>query len=215
MNTSKRRPFKVYNSQRSKRKGVVAENLGELKEKGCQSLGLTASSCRVFIDSDGTEIEDDEYFSFIEEQSVLMLVEDGEDWSSFEDALLPQAGTRTYSSFNPSLESNESLEMDHADALVPISEFLVQQIRKNAMFFVSFSDEQLQTVIDCDLAYLAMVLGAQAKEVQHYKETCQRELDKRAEMREAGELLKLYDKGVRQNAASSASEPGSKRVKTH
>lgn len=129
-------------------------------------------------------------------------------------AVLPQAGTR-HSSFNPSLESNESLEMDHTDASIPISEFLVQQMRKNPIFFVSFSDDQLQTVIDCDLAYLSMVLGGQDKEARHFQETCQRELDKRAEMHEASELIKLYDKGIRQNAASSAGEPDSKRVKTN
>lgn len=91
MNTSKRRPFKVCNSQRSKRKGIVAGNLEELKEKGCQSLGLGGPSCRVFIEYDGTEIEDEEYFSFLEEQITLMLLEDGEDWSP------PEEGRKTVS----------------------------------------------------------------------------------------------------------------------
>lgn len=88
MSTSKRRPFKVWNSQRSKRKGIVAANLEELKEKGCQSLGFAGHSCRVFIECDGTEIEDEEYFSFIEEQSTLMLVEDGEEWSPPEEGII-------------------------------------------------------------------------------------------------------------------------------
>jgi len=52
--------------------GIVVQTLAELKEKGAPLLGLQASNCRVQLE-DGTEVIDEEYFSFLEEDTVLIL----------------------------------------------------------------------------------------------------------------------------------------------
>ena len=35
----------------------------------------------MFLDSDGTEIDEEEYFSFLEDQTKLMIVSDGDEWT--------------------------------------------------------------------------------------------------------------------------------------
>ena len=77
-----RRPFKVCDSQRLKIKGIVVNSLAQLKEKACLKLGVSAAKSRVFLESDGTEIDDEDYFSFLEDQTKLMIVADGEEWNA-------------------------------------------------------------------------------------------------------------------------------------
>lgn len=124
--------------------------------------------------------------------------------------IVPAIG-RQYSSFSSSLEQNESLEIqDDIDAAQPVTEFLLKQIKKNPLYFISFSDEQLLSIIDCDVSYLARGLVMTEHEASFYQDTCQRELDKRTEMQRASDLLKLYDKGMKvQNV-----EPETKKQKT-
>ena len=81
MEGKRRRPYKVCNSNRTKITGIVAESLEELKERASAKLGALATSCRVFLDSDGTEIDEEEYFSFLEDQTKLMIVSDGDEWT--------------------------------------------------------------------------------------------------------------------------------------
>ena len=76
----RRRPYRVCNSERKKTTGIVAQSLEELKERAGSKLGVTPESCRVFLERDGTEVDDEEYFSFLEDQTKLMIVSDGEEW---------------------------------------------------------------------------------------------------------------------------------------
>ena len=52
--------------------GVVVQTLAELKEIGAPLLGLQASNCRVKLE-DGTEVIEEKYFSFLKEDTVLIL----------------------------------------------------------------------------------------------------------------------------------------------
>ena len=52
--------------------GVVVQTLAELKEIGAPLLGLQASNCRVQLE-DGTEVIEEKYFSFLKEDTVLIL----------------------------------------------------------------------------------------------------------------------------------------------
>lgn len=67
-----RRPFKVCNSNAQRTVGIVAASLQELKYKAKAKFPL--STCRVFLE-DGTEIDDEEYFGFLEYQSKLIVVD--------------------------------------------------------------------------------------------------------------------------------------------
>ena len=71
MGETVRRPFKVCNSQTQRVIGIVAASLQELKWKAMGKFAL--STCCVFLE-DGTEIDDEEYFGFLENQTKLIVV---------------------------------------------------------------------------------------------------------------------------------------------
>ena len=86
MEEKRRRPYKVCNSERTKTTGIVAESLQELKDRASSKFGATAANFRVFLDSDGTEIDEEEYFSFLEDQTKFMIVSEGEEWTAGQES---------------------------------------------------------------------------------------------------------------------------------
>ena len=86
MEGKRRRPYKICDSERTKTTGIVAESLQELKDRASLKFGVTAANCRVFLDSDGTEIEEEEYFSFLEDQTKLMIASEGEEWTAVQES---------------------------------------------------------------------------------------------------------------------------------
>ena len=66
-----RRPFKVFNCHSQRTVGIVAASLQELKYKAEAKFAL--STCLVFLE-DGTEIDNEEYFWFLECQTKLIIV---------------------------------------------------------------------------------------------------------------------------------------------
>ncbi|EDO33409.1 predicted protein [Nematostella vectensis] len=192
----RRRPFKVCNSQRSCTIGIVAESFVEMKARGSEKLNI-ARDCRVFLEEDGTEVDDEEYFSFLPDQTKLMLVEPGSSWTSKNEGkdLLSLLGTH----------------VDFTDAPEPDMARIAQRMQKDPLFFVSLPEDDLRLAIGFEPAELAAVLDRPEREASYYQETCRQELDRRTELREATELLKLYDKAVRQDIGNT--EPGAKRPK--
>ena len=79
MEEIRRRPFKVCNSGRTRTIGMVVQSLEELKDRAGNKFGLTPTTCRVFLE-DGTEIDGEEYFRFLDDQTKLMVLSDGEEW---------------------------------------------------------------------------------------------------------------------------------------
>lgn len=51
-------------------------------ETGCAKLGLVTSleKVRVVLEADGTEVDDEDYFSFLPNDSILMLLTHTETW---------------------------------------------------------------------------------------------------------------------------------------
>ncbi|PFX19277.1 DNA fragmentation factor subunit alpha [Stylophora pistillata] len=219
MEEKRRKPFKICNSERTKTQGIVAESLKELKERGSSKLGIVAGSCRVFLDSDGTEIDDEEYFSFLEDQTKLMIVFDGEDWTAgLQNFGYSQGSTElSISSAGASLETNESMEFDRTDAgeTDGIPPDLLIRMKNDPAFFISFSDERLQDVINIKTDSLATVMGRSVIEAEHIMDTCQQELDRRAQLREATQLLKLLQRAQENQASENESQSaGNKRLRT-
>ncbi|XP_076253529.1 DNA fragmentation factor-related protein 2 isoform X2 [Rhynchophorus ferrugineus] len=76
-----KRPFKLWDGQRSVRKGLVVGSLEELVARGRDKLGVAASEpVRLVLESDGTQVEDAEYFRTLPPNSVLLLLRPGERW---------------------------------------------------------------------------------------------------------------------------------------
>ena len=86
MEGKRRRPYKICNSERTKTTGIVAESLQELKDRASSKFGVTAANRRLFLESDGAEIDEEEYFCFLEDQTKLMIVSEGEEWTAVQES---------------------------------------------------------------------------------------------------------------------------------
>ncbi|ALC42210.1 Drep-3, partial [Drosophila busckii] len=72
------KPFKVKDITRNIRKAVVANSLAELRLKVTAKFQRTQPA--IHLDCDGTEIDDEEYFSTLEPNAELIAVFPGEQW---------------------------------------------------------------------------------------------------------------------------------------
>ena len=68
----RKRPIKIRNSQDTLMIGIVVGSLAELKEEGAPKFGLEPSNCRVQR-RNGTQVLDEEYFSYVEEGTTLTM----------------------------------------------------------------------------------------------------------------------------------------------
>lgn len=120
-------------------------------------------------------------------------------------------------SFVASLEMNESMEFDRIDAgetTENISSDLLKRIKNDPAFFISFSDESLQDVINFETEQFSTALGRSLAEAQHSQEACQQELDRRMQLREATQLLKLFERARQNQANENDVQSGNKRPRT-
>ncbi|XP_018324776.1 uncharacterized protein LOC108736725 isoform X2 [Agrilus planipennis] len=76
-----KRPFKLWDGRRSVRKGLVVGSLEELVQRGREKLGVgVGEPVRLVLESDGTQVEDAEYFRTLPPNTVLLLLRPGERW---------------------------------------------------------------------------------------------------------------------------------------
>ncbi|XP_018412342.1 PREDICTED: cell death activator CIDE-A [Nanorana parkeri] len=75
------RPFRVSNSDRSRRKGVVASTLKELIEKAIETLFLTAGLVTLVLEEDGTVVDTEEFFQSLEDNTNFLILEGGQKWT--------------------------------------------------------------------------------------------------------------------------------------
>ncbi|CAH1154208.1 unnamed protein product [Phaedon cochleariae] len=76
-----KRPFKLWDGRRNVRKGLVVGGLEELVQRGRDKLGVSVGEpVRLVLESDGTQVEDAEYFRTLPANTVLLLLRPGERW---------------------------------------------------------------------------------------------------------------------------------------
>ncbi|NXE54542.1 CIDEC protein, partial [Casuarius casuarius] len=73
------RPYRVYNWDRSLRKGVMARSLAELLHQ-VQSALSAPGPVSLVLDEDGTAVETEAFFQTLEEGTVLMALSKGQTW---------------------------------------------------------------------------------------------------------------------------------------
>nr|XP_045602346.1 uncharacterized protein LOC123760642 isoform X4 [Procambarus clarkii] len=88
-----KRPYKVWDSGRQVRKGLVVSSFNELIEKGREKLELGEVRIKVVLEADGTQVEDPEYFCTLPENTVFLLLRQGEHWYPAGVEVLRQAIT--------------------------------------------------------------------------------------------------------------------------
>ncbi|CAL8096239.1 unnamed protein product [Orchesella dallaii] len=76
-----RRPFKVWDSSRATRKALVVSSLEELIVRGREKLGVgVTENVRAVLETDGTQVDDSEYFRSLPDNTVFLLLRPGERW---------------------------------------------------------------------------------------------------------------------------------------
>lgn len=71
--------LQIKDVTRQIKKAVVASSLEELQRKSAEKFG-NAEWPQIHLDSDGTEIDDEDYFQTLEPNTELIAVFSGEQW---------------------------------------------------------------------------------------------------------------------------------------
>ncbi|XP_076320442.1 DNA fragmentation factor subunit alpha-like [Tachypleus tridentatus] len=80
--SSKNNPYKVWSSDRQTKKALVVSSLEELRKKGAEKLGYQLHPpLKVVLESDGTEVDDENYFQTINKDTVFILLRENEQWN--------------------------------------------------------------------------------------------------------------------------------------
>ena len=70
-----RKPYKALDRTRSLKKGVMATSLEEFIRRGKEKLGYTNNSeVYAVLEEDGTEVDEDDYFQTLPNNTTLMLL---------------------------------------------------------------------------------------------------------------------------------------------
>lgn len=75
-----KKPFKVKDVTRNIKKAVCAASLEEIRAKVAEKFEKCEHQPTIHLDSDGTEIDDEEYFRTLDENTELVAVFPGEHW---------------------------------------------------------------------------------------------------------------------------------------
>lgn len=173
------KPLKVWSWDRQKKISVTACSLHQAKMKGCENLKLSDDVDKVtmVLEDDGTEVEDEDYFPFMPADTVLMFLAGDKKWTPREDMGIDEPDAASY---------GEAWDSEMAG--------LLKGVRHDILRIVSFSEEQLQKIVDCDTALLSRYVGANERFTESLKEGCQRHLDERYRTSEIMNILEQLEK---------------------
>lgn len=72
--------FQIKDVSRNIKKAIVASTLDEVRTKSAEKFGKLDDLPTIHLDSDGTEIDDEDYFQTLEANAELIAVFAGEQW---------------------------------------------------------------------------------------------------------------------------------------
>jgi len=78
------KPYKIIDSKREHKIGIVASSLSDLITKAQQKLDIS-DTIKVVLESDGTEVDEDDYFDTLEKNTLIMILKPDEKWCSYSD----------------------------------------------------------------------------------------------------------------------------------
>lgn len=78
------KPYKIIDSKREHKIGIVASSLSDLIAKAQQKLDIN-ENIKVVLESDGTEVDEDDYFDTLEKNTLIMILKPDEKWCSYSD----------------------------------------------------------------------------------------------------------------------------------
>ncbi|CAH0553735.1 unnamed protein product [Brassicogethes aeneus] len=167
------KPFKITDASRDVKKGVVANSLDDLTSKINEKLGITGE-ITIVLESDGTEIDDEEYFATLDPNIALMILKNEEKW-------VPQAPTCR-------------LNLDQVDDARGGAELagLVGKIKHNLCHVSLLGGAELEMLSDMDPESLVDITFPDKIFLEQLKEASGRFLCEKRQAQDAMDLLRLY-----------------------
>jgi len=189
-----RRPYKVLDRSRSLKKGVMAGSLAELLERAGAKLGYTVDHSQLLavLEEDGTEVEEDDYFQTLPDNTTLMLLYAGERWSPF-----------------PAGDAVDSRGPGGA-RLLP----LLARLEGEPGSITLMAETDLELLAEMDTGALPPTFPRFAPGfLEDLQEAADRHLVERGRLRDTIGLLRIYQKAARPGGEEEVEGAGGKRAR--
>ena len=179
MDQDKQRAFTVWSKDRTIKIDVIVSSLQDLKNK---LYGI--SPARVVLEEDGTEIDNEEYFTFLPDNRILMILSNDSEWT-------PQHLCKT----NQDCSKSVSNDMNILEECRPGGSFssLIEKIKEDFSCIVFLTDFEMQQLVDIETKTLTQMLARSTKVVKSLQDTFQRHLDHRSDVKDVLDLIRFYD----------------------
>lgn len=181
MEEDNKKPYKIKDITRAIKKAVVAGTLDEVRSKAAEKFGRTELP-NIHLDSDGTEVDDEDYFQTLEPNAELIVVFPGEQW--IDPTHYVTITTHKESSSGDTTDSPE-VERIHLKKLVA-------QMKSNLCNVSVLSEPDLELLSNMDPNSVADITGRDF--IEQLKEASGRILHEKRQALDAIELLKLIAK---------------------
>ncbi|XP_049547507.1 DNA fragmentation factor subunit alpha isoform X1 [Anopheles darlingi] len=179
MEEENKKPYKVKDVTRAIKKAVVAGTLEEVRTKAAEKFGHSELP-NIHLDSDGTEVDDEDYFQTLEPNAELIAVFSGEQW--IDPTQYVTITTRRDSS---DVTDSPDVERIHLKKLVA-------QMKTNLCNVSVLSEPDLELLSNMDPNSVADITGKDF--IEQLKEASGRILYEKRKALDAIELLKLIAK---------------------
>lgn len=192
------KPHKVWSCDRQTRKSVVASSLDELRTKGAAKLGYNNPfDLKVVLETDGTEVEDENYFQRAERDTIFLMLQPNEKW-------LPPGVEALRAGCDVVDASKENSYVFNSECLDPI--ILLRHLEMDTGKLALFTEEQLEVLADMPMESMDPALFS-GTFVETVMDTCGRLLVEKREAQEAIELIKAFSQSSQSDVDDSSLGP--------
>lgn len=181
MEEDNKKPYKIKDVTRAIKKAVVAGTLDEVRSKAAEKFGRTELP-NIHLDSDGTEVDDEDYFQTLEPNAELIVVFPGEQWID----------PTHYVTITTHKESGSGDTTDSPEVERIHLKKLVAQMKSNLCNVSVLSEPDLELLSNMDPNSVADITGRDF--IEQLKEASGRILHEKRQALDAIELLKLIAK---------------------
>uniref|UniRef100_A0A8D8F885 Cell death activator CIDE-B n=1 Tax=Culex pipiens TaxID=7175 RepID=A0A8D8F885_CULPI len=182
MEEDNKKPYKIKDVTRAIKKAVVAGTLDEVRAKAAEKFGTTELP-NIHLDSDGTEVDDEDYFQTLEPNAELIVVFPGEQW--IDPTHFVTITTHKESGSGGDTTDSPEVERIHLKKLVA-------QMKSNLCNVSVLSEPDLELLSNMDPNSVADITGRDF--IEQLKEASGRILHEKRQALDAIELLKLIAK---------------------
>ncbi|CAH0388224.1 unnamed protein product [Bemisia tabaci] len=161
-------PYKIVDVSRDKRYGIVASSLQEFISKARDKLDLGNGNVKVVLEADGTEVDEDDYFSTLENNTSLMVLSSDQKW----------------------MPAGRNLNHDDVDGGRGISS-LLSRLHGDISHVSLLGGPELELLTDMDPDSLTDIIPDKTF-LEQLKEASGRFLSDKRQAQDALDLLKIY-----------------------